>query len=118
MLEKGYSKIRERVIKFIGTLKKGKYPREQFWMDIFASFIMAGMFKFLLDMVISPKITRLAYVVLFIYWMLIDIRRFHDANKPGWWATLNLIPGTGTIAAQIVAGVLKSKYENNKWCEE
>lgn len=32
----------ESVKRFIASLKNGKYPREQFWMDVLASLVMAG----------------------------------------------------------------------------
>lgn len=69
----------------------------------------------MIGMLLGPEIARFVYLALVGYWIYIEIRRFHDANKSGWLALINIVPGIGTFAALIVAGVLKSNYDDNKW---
>jgi len=96
-------------------LKKIPYTIKNYWINVGVSFLIATVANLLVGLVLGSEIARYVYLLLMIYWILIEIRRFHDANKSGWLALINLIPGIGTFAALIVAGVMKSDYENNKW---
>lgn len=96
-------------------LKKIPYTIKNYWINVGVSFLIATVANLLVGLVLGSEIARYVYLLLMIYWILIEIRRFHDANKSGWLALINLIPGIGTFAALIVSGVLKSDYENNKW---
>ncbi len=96
-------------------LKKIPYTIKNYWINVGASFLIASAANILVGLVLGSEIARYLNLLLIIYWILIEIRRFHDANKTGWLALINLIPGIGTLAALIVAGVMKSDYENNKW---
>lgn len=96
-------------------INKIPYTIKNYWINIGASFLIATIASLVLGMIIGTENARFVYLVLAVYWILIEIRRFHDANKSGWLALINLIPGIGTFAALIIAGVLKSDYENNKW---
>lgn len=46
--------------------------------------------------------------------ILIEIRRFHDANKNAWFLLINLI-SLGWVIALIASATMKSNYKNNKW---
>lgn len=94
---------------------KMPYTRKTYWINAASSFLIASVANLLVGFVLGSEIARYVYLILMIYWIIIEIRRFHDANKSGWLALINLIPGIGTFAALIVAGVMKSDYENNKW---
>lgn len=96
-------------------LNKIPYTIKNYWINVGASFLIASVANILVGLVLGSEIARYVYLLLMVYWILIEIRRFHDANKSGWLALINLIPGIGTFAALIVAGVMKSDYENNKW---
>jgi len=96
-------------------LKKIPYTIKNYWINVGVSFLIATVANLLVGLVLGSEIARYVYLLLMIYWILIEIRRFHDANKSGWLALINLIPGVGTFAALIIAGVMKSNYENNRW---
>lgn len=96
-------------------LKKIPYTIKNYWINVGASFLIATVANIIIGLVLGSEIARYANLLLIVYWILIEIRRFHDANKTGWLALINLIPLVGTLAALITAGVLKSDYENNKW---
>lgn len=96
-------------------LKKIPYTIKNYWINVGVSFLIATVANLLVGLVLGSEIARYVYLLLMIYWILIEIRRFHDANKSGWLALINLIPGVGTFAALIIAGVVKSNYENNRW---
>ena len=93
------------------------YTIKSYWINVGVSFLIAVIANLVIGLILGSEIARYVYLLLAIYWVLIEIKRFHDANKSGWLALINLMPGVGTFAALIVAGVIKSNYENNKWYE-
>ena len=100
------------------NLNKIPFTRKDYWICVGASFLIAIIANFMISLVAGSEIARFVYLLEIAYWILIEIRRFHDANKSGWMALLNLIPALGAFIALIVAGVLKSDYENNRWIAE
>ncbi len=95
--------------------KKLPYSIKNYWINVGASFLISSAANLLIGLAVGPEIARFIYLGLLVYWIAIEVRRFHDANKSGWLALINLLPGIGTFAALIVAGVLKSDYNNNRW---
>ena len=72
------------------------------------------MSNIVIGLVLGSEIARFVYLIMLVYWIVIEVRRFQDAGKSGWLALINLIPGIGIIAAVIVAGMLKSNYESEE----
>lgn len=99
-------------------INKVPYTRKNYWISVGASFLIATVLNLILGLILGSETARFVYMILAVYWILIEIRRFHDANKSGWMALINLIPGIGTFAALIIAGVMQSDYENNKWYQK
>lgn len=95
--------------------KRLPYTIKNYWINVAVSFLIATVANPIIGMVAGSQTARYMYFVLVVYWIIIEIRRFHDANKTGWLALINIIPGIGTFAALIIAGVLKSNYDNNRW---
>ena len=91
------------------------YTIKNYWINVGASFFFFIVASFLIGLLVGSDNARFVYLLLAVYWIVIEIRRFHDANKSGWLALINLIPGIGTFAALIIAGVLQSNYDSNKW---
>jgi len=91
------------------------YSIKNYWINVGVSFLIATAANLILGLVIGTEAARFAYIILAVYWIVIEVRRFHDANKSGWLALINLIPGIGSFAALVLAGVMKSDYNNNKW---
>ena len=95
--------------------KKKPYTSKDQWINIGISFLIATAANIIVGMILGSEIAHYIYLILVAYWVFIEVKRFHDANKSGWLALLNLVPGIGTFATLIIAGVLKSDYNNNKW---
>ena len=99
----------------MADINKLPYTKKTYWVSVVASFVVATIVNLILGLIVGSETARFVYFLLAVYWVLIEVRRFHDANKSGWLVLINLIPGIGTVAALIIAGVLKSDYCNNKW---
>lgn len=50
--------------------------------------------------------------------MLVQIQRWHDRNKNGWWVLINFIPYLGGIWAFIELGCLKGTTGPNRYGED
>ncbi len=91
------------------------YTIKNYWINVGVSFLIAMLSNMVIGLLVGTEIAQFVYLVLLVYWINIEIRRFHDANKSGWLGLINLVPGIGTFAALIIAGVLQSNYDNNRW---
>ena len=47
--------------------------------------------------------------------LAIQIKRWHDRNKSGWWVFIELIPFIGAIWAFVELGCLKGTYGRNRF---
>lgn len=97
------------------NVNKLPYTIKNYWINVAGSFLIATAVNLITGLFLGTEIAGVIYIGVAIYWVIIEVRRFHDANRTGWLALLNLIPLLGTITALIVAGMLRSNYENNKW---
>lgn len=97
------------------NINKIPYTRKSYWINVVAAFFIASLANLAIGMVVGSEVARFVYLLLAAYWIIIEVRRFHDANKSGWLALINLIPLIGTLAALVIAGVLKSDYQDNRW---
>ena len=111
--------------------KKGffTYPitRKQYWLRLLFFYIAAmiiGMFmdycfggvSYHIDYQVSfVPMSTFVYLVMYVFFIVFQVLRLHDANKSGLWALLNLIPMVGFIVAIIVPGCFDSKHEQNRW---
>jgi len=48
-------------------------------------------------------------------WLAVQVKRFHDRNKSGWWALINLIPIIGQLWVLIECGFLQGTAEGNRF---
>lgn len=94
------------------------YPKKKYWLSIAISYFIATVTNVFVKLFLDPEIVIYVNILMIMYWILIEIRRFHDANRSGWLALLNLIPCIGFIIAVIVAGTMESNYKDNKWMSE
>lgn len=94
------------------------YPRKKYWLSIAISYLIAIVADVFVNLFLALDVVIYVYILMVMYWILIEIRRFHDANRSGWFALLNLIPCIGFIIALIAAGTMESNYKDNKWVSE
>jgi len=49
--------------------------------------------------------------------IIIQIKRWHDLNKPGTYVLLNLIPLIGALVSFVMLGFVKGNIKQNKFGE-
>ena len=66
----------------------------------------------------SGVLTFVNFVMVLWIGLAVQIKRWHDRNKSGWWALLNLIPVIGHIWILIECGILRGTAGNNRFGRE
>ena len=70
-------------------------------------------------MTISSGLTTIANLIVVLWiWLAVQIKRWHDRDKSGWWALLNLIPVIGLIWILIECGILPGTAGDNRFGRE
>lgn len=62
------------------------YPKKKYWLSIVISFLIATVTNVFVKMFLAPEVAIYVNILLVMYWILIEIRRFHDANRSAWLA--------------------------------
>ena len=59
----------------------------------------------------------LILIFIFNFWahLAVNVKRWHDRDKSGWWVLIELIPLIGSIWALVELGCLKGTYGKNRF---
>lgn len=79
---------------------EGRSSRKEFWMFLlFTNLVSAALFIF--GAIVSPDLglglLLLGFLGVLLPFIAVQVRRFHDQGKSGWFALLNLIPYVGIL---------------------
>ena len=100
---------------------EGRIPRRVYWGAMLAT---AGIFYaivFLLFAVFGTESSVPAIVVLILYipvvWisLAVQVKRWHDRDKSGWWVFINVIPLIGPLWSLIEIGCLRGTEGRNQY---
>ena len=70
-------------------------------------------------MTIGSGLATIANLIVVLWiWLAVQIKRWHDRDKSGWWALLNLIPVIGLIWIIIECGILPGTEGDNRFGRE
>jgi len=99
---------------------KGRVSRRTYWVLFIFSFI-GMLFAAGVDAKMKDQDTALVSVLfmLIIFWpsLAIQVKRWHDRNKSGWWVLINVVPFIGPLWAIVENGFLKGTAESNRFGE-
>ena len=97
---------------------EGRINRRHFWIFILAA-IAGSLLAALIDLASTGQDTGLAYIVflLIVLWpsLAIQVKRWHDRDKSGWWVLINMIPIIGPIWAIMENGFLPGTEGSNRF---
>ena len=97
---------------------KGRINRKPYWMLILVVFIGMIITTFI-DRETTGQDTEIAspLFILIILWPLLamQVKRWHDRNKSGWWFLIGIIPILGPIWALIETGFLTGTEGTNRF---
>ena len=99
---------------------KGRSTRTEYWVSqiLFVSFYILYLIGIdsCNDSLVS--LSLIAMVIIFIPVVAIQVKRFHDMNKSGWFILINLIPYIGGLWNVIWLGFFEAVNENNNYGED
>lgn len=92
----------------------GRSGRKEFWAFLLVYLALTIVSVLLAGMVptLGAIVFLLGLVVLFIPQLALQVRRFHDQDKSGWFALMNLIPYVGVVIVLIFMLLQGTRGEN------
>jgi uncharacterized membrane protein YhaH (DUF805 family) len=101
----------------------GRVNRKQWWLYLVVPAVIVSIILSMLDGAIGTFDPELGLGLLSGLWTLIilipsivvNIKRFHDRDKSGWWVLIGLIPIIGSLWLLIELGFLKGTEEPNRF---
>ncbi len=102
---------------------EGRINRLPYWCVALVAFALGAGLNFAVGdlgpgrpMTAGPAILETLFVLLFVWiGLAVQIKRWHDRDKSGWWALMNLIPIVGTIWVLIECGFLRGTPGRNRY---
>lgn len=100
---------------------KGRINRKPFWMFGLAV-VLGSIITTVIDMAILDQETEVASIIfiLIILWpsLAIQVKRWHDRDKSGWWVLIAYIPIIGIIWALVENGFLSGTEGSNRFGDD
>jgi uncharacterized membrane protein YhaH (DUF805 family) len=102
---------------------QGRVGRQDWWLKYVLAFIVISVVASVLDAslgLVDPEtgygpIAIVALLVMLYPAIVVNIKRFHDRNKSGWWVLIVLIPVVGALWLLIEGGFLRGTVGQNRF---
>ena len=120
--------------KYILTSFQGRINRQSYWMGaivlaVIAAVLIGGSMALFstftatdepgkYNMQMSPigwVISAVAYILMIWFGLAIQVKRWHDRDKSGWWVLIALVPLIGGIWALVECGFLRGTSGANRF---
>ncbi|MEI9863754.1 MAG: DUF805 domain-containing protein [Limisphaerales bacterium] len=97
----------------------GRIPRSTFWKFYAAVYGLLLIIGLLSESQTVPQIvtTILTILMLPVLFMgiIVQVKRWHDRNKSGWWVLINFIPILGGLWSLVECGFIKGTEGENRF---
>ena len=97
----------------------GRIPRSTFWKFygvLYGVLLIIGMLS---DGKKVPEwaqgVMGLILLPFMVMGLIVQIKRWHDLNKSGWWVLINLIPCIGALWSLVECGFIKGTTGDNRF---
>jgi uncharacterized membrane protein YhaH (DUF805 family) len=102
---------------------QGRVGRQDWWLKYVLVFVVISVVASVLDASLGltdPEqgvgpISAIAILVMIYPIIVVNIKRYHDRNKSGWWILIALIPIVGPIWQLIELGFLRGTTGQNRF---
>lgn len=108
----------------------GRIGRADWWFGYIISFVVVKVIAIITHYSIPDEFNIAMFNIqdltigmlfgLLYFWIhvCLNIKRWHDLSKSGWYIILNLIPVIGVLISLIVLGFIKGSKDDNKYGEK
>lgn len=94
---------------------EGRINREPYWAFVLVCIAIAFGAAIVSD-ILNSRLPILLFQMALIYLgILVQIRRWHDRDKSGWWCLINLIPVIGPLWSLVECGFLPGTPGPNRF---
>lgn len=101
---------------------EGRINRQPYWLVALGLFVIGAGLNYAVgdfgvgDIALGSLVLELALFVLLLWvGLAMQIKRWHDRDKSGWWALISLVPLLGTIWVIIECGCLRGTDGANRF---
>ena len=96
---------------------KGRINRAKWWLAHLLVFVVSCFIYLITASLGDTAAVIVLLLAILSFWvhLAINIKRWHDRDKSGWWVLIELIPLIGSIWALVELGFLKGTYGKNRF---
>ena len=96
---------------------RGRINRAKWWLMCLLLVAISFVVYAIVDILGDSGALLVILNLIFSFWahLAINIKRWHDRNKSGWWVLIELIPLIGAVWALVELGFLKGTYGKNRF---
>jgi uncharacterized membrane protein YhaH (DUF805 family) len=116
-----YEKAPERSLSLVLFSFQGRIPRRVYWGASLATLFVSYAIEFGIRTILgqdSPVVSTVAILLnVPVIWILLalQVKRWHDRDKPGSWFLINFIPLIGSIWVFVEVGCLRGTEGSNQY---
>jgi uncharacterized membrane protein YhaH (DUF805 family) len=95
---------------------RGRISRKPYWLCLFATFVPAVMVAGIgAEYKGTGMLLLESGVVVVLVWtsLALQVKRWHDRGKSGWWVLINLVPVVGAIWSLVEIGFFRGTLGGN-----
>jgi uncharacterized membrane protein YhaH (DUF805 family) len=96
------------------TTTRGRIPRSTFWWFHAMLFVLLLIPQFLAEDTMIPGF-GFVFLLMLVVRIIVEIKRWHDRDKSGWWFLIGLIPVVGWLWVIIECGFLPGTQGENRF---
>jgi uncharacterized membrane protein YhaH (DUF805 family) len=99
----------------------GRFPRSKYWTFFIVFYVLGAIVGGISEKIHSDVVRvviGLMFFPLMIVGIIVQVKRWHDRDKSGWWVLINFVPCIGWIWALVECGFLKGTTGPNQYGED
>lgn len=100
---------------------QGRVCRKTYWLFLLALAVLgfiAGVLAGLAGYEDSGVAVLILTVLIVWPWLAIQVKRWHDTNRSGWWLLITFVPIIGPIWALVVNGFFRGDQGENQYGDD
>ncbi|KLN59325.1 hypothetical protein WH96_18325 [Kiloniella spongiae] len=99
---------------------QGRITRSDYWLRYFLPYFVILIITIIFDQFAAindgyPVLTIIFFLLSIYSTIVVQIKRWHDRDKSGWWILINLVPYIGGIWALVENGFLRGTAGPNRF---